>query len=418
MRVLIIGGGLGGLALAHGLRNSGIGVAVHERGSRTGPQPAGYGIHINDHGNRALHACLPEENWRAYDQTSVPAPNVVRFRDTDLDTLTELQLSTPAEDTDPVTHRRAVRRQELHQALLLGLDDVVTWDSTYRAHTTAPDGRVRVEFTDGTTDEGDLLVGADGSNSRVRRAHLPHLQRRELGILNIAGRLPLTDPAARALPAGMTDGSINNIVPACAGWMFASTWPAAHDGNGQPGTGEDFLVWAYAAALGSYPAEVESLHAGELQHLVVDRIQGWDPRLVDMITRSDPATVAPVPLRSMDVLPWWAPSPVTLLGDAIHNMTPMAGIGANTALRDADALRRALTAGTEDSIAERVGRYEAEMRGYANEALALSSRNARNAASTKRMPRLAFRTLLKVTNAIPPIKHKVFPATAHAQQAS
>jgi 2-polyprenyl-6-methoxyphenol hydroxylase-like FAD-dependent oxidoreductase len=137
-----------------------------------------------------------------------------------------------------------------------------------------------------------------------------------------------------------------------------------------------------------------------------------------MITRSDPATVAPVPLRSMDVLPEWAPSPVTLLGDAIHNMTPMAGIGANTALRDADALRRALTAGTGDSIAERVGRYEAEMRGYANEALALSTRNARNAASTKRMPRLAFRTLLKVTNAIPPIKHKVFPSTAHAQQAS
>ncbi len=89
MRVLIIGGGLGGLTLAHGLRNSGIGVAVHERSSRTGPQPAGYGIHINDHGNRALHACLPEENWRAYDQrafrprmssasatpTSTPSPN-------------------------------------------------------------------------------------------------------------------------------------------------------------------------------------------------------------------------------------------------------------------------------------------------------------------------------------------------------
>jgi hypothetical protein len=85
MRVLIIGGGLGGLTLTHGLRNSGIDVAVHER----------------SHGNRALHACLPEESWRAYDQTSVPAPNVVRFRDTDLDTLTELQLSAPAEDAPP-----------------------------------------------------------------------------------------------------------------------------------------------------------------------------------------------------------------------------------------------------------------------------------------------------------------------------
>ena len=48
------------------------------------------------------------------------------------------------------------------------------------------------------------------------------------------------------------------------------------------------------------------------------------------------------------------------------------------------------------------------MRGYANQALALSTRNARNAASTARVPRLAFRTLLRIAQAIPPVKRDLF----------
>ena len=51
----------------------------------------------------------------------------------------------------------------------------------------------RDSHTDGGTAEGDLVVGADGSNSRVRHQYLPHLRRLELGVLNIAGRvLPAT----------------------------------------------------------------------------------------------------------------------------------------------------------------------------------------------------------------------------------
>jgi 2-polyprenyl-6-methoxyphenol hydroxylase-like FAD-dependent oxidoreductase len=99
----------------------------------------------------------------------------------------------------------------------------------------------------------------------------------------------------------------------------------------------------------------------------------------------------------MPALDPWQPSPVTLLGDAIHNMTPMAGIGANTALRDADTLRRALL--KPGPLVEQVGHYEQQMRAYANQALALSTRNARNAASSAHIPRLAFRTVLRVAQA-------------------
>ncbi len=78
----------------------------------------------------------------------------------------------------------------------------------------------------------------------------------------------------------------------------------------------------------------------QLRELVAERVAKWSPAVSHLIAVTDPATIAPVSLRTMPQLTAWAPSDVTLLGDAIHNMTPMAGIGANTALRDADELLR------------------------------------------------------------------------------
>jgi 2-polyprenyl-6-methoxyphenol hydroxylase-like FAD-dependent oxidoreductase len=120
----------------------------------------------------------------------------------------------------------------------------------------------------------------------------------------------------------------------------------------------------------------------------------------------------------MPRLPIWPSSTVTLLGDAVHNMTPMAGIGANTALRDADELRRALLDPAVPDLDARVGHYEDRMRDYANRALGVSTRNARNAATSARLPRLAFRSLLRVAEAAPPAKRVLFRRPRPAAQDS
>ncbi|HEX4362317.1 MAG TPA: NAD(P)/FAD-dependent oxidoreductase [Pseudonocardia sp.] len=408
MRILIIGAGVGGLCLAQGLRAADLDVAVYERAAAPTEQLASYGIHLNADGCRALHECLPPANWARLDAVAAPARDTVRFHDQHLRPLA-VRDNEPAGPPDPVTRRRAVSRDALRDVLLDGLagaGGAVAWGRTFTGYERTSNGRLRARFADGSHADGDLLIGADGSNSRVRRQYLPELPRLDLGVLTVAGRCPLTPGIAEQLPAALLDGSVNNVVPPGAGWLFVSTW-------GAPDRAGTYVVWAYVAARPSCPPDVEQPPGARLRDLVLDRIEGWAGGLRTLVAASAPATVAPVALRSMPTLRPWPASTVTLLGDAVHNMTPMAGIGANTALRDAGVLRRALLevgAGRRSPI-DAVAGYEEQMRGYANAALSRSTRNARNAAAGARLPRLAFRTMLRAAEAVPPVKRAMFPST-------
>jgi 2-polyprenyl-6-methoxyphenol hydroxylase-like FAD-dependent oxidoreductase len=183
----------------------------------------------------------------------------------------------PGNTADPITQRRAISRGALRDALLLGLNtqtrdaaDVVQWGRAFASFEAAPDGGVTVHGADGSQVSAGLLVGADGSNSRVRAQHLPGLGRQELGILNIAGRVALTPEIAGQVPAPLVDGAVNNIVPAGPGWMFVSTWHA----DSPAATAEYFAVWAWAAARGSYPAGIDSFTPQQLRDLVSGQISG------------------------------------------------------------------------------------------------------------------------------------------------
>jgi 2-polyprenyl-6-methoxyphenol hydroxylase-like FAD-dependent oxidoreductase len=384
MRVLVIGAGIGGLALAHGLRRSGIDAQVFERRAAGGTELAGYGIHLNAYGLRALEGCLPEANWQRFLAGSAPAPDVVTFYRPDLVPLLRRQGSPGG--------RRGISRTVLQTVLHDGMP--VHFGKRLVGHETGPDGLVHALFEDGTSASGDVLVGADGANSRVRDERLPDLKRQDLGVLNVAARFRLA----------LTDGSVNNVVPGRRGWMFAAAW-------------DDYVTWAYADARGNYPDDVERLGQEALRDLVLDRIDGWSPTLRLLVRECEIGTLTAMPLRSMPHLDRWEPSPVTLIGDAVHNMTPMAGVGANTALRDADELRRALGAAAvgRTGLIDAIGGYETAMRAYANPAVAMSARNARTAGSEARLPRLAFRTALRVAEAVPPMKRAMFRgATAAA----
>src|ERR1700750_236750 len=104
MKVAIIGAGLSGLTLAHGLGQSGAEVEVFERNVSAADHRSGYGIHLNADGLRALYACVPPANWAALDAAATDTPDVVKFRDQQLRPLLTVDLGVSTND-DPITRR-------------------------------------------------------------------------------------------------------------------------------------------------------------------------------------------------------------------------------------------------------------------------------------------------------------------------
>lgn len=430
LRVLIIGGGIGGLCLAHGLHRAGLDVRVFERTHARTDWLQGYRIHINPHGSKALNDCLSPRAWARFCSAASDEAAGLAFVTEQLRRLTEVgeELANDG-GSDPAHQHHGISRIALREALLTDLDEVVELGITFQRYEQLPDGRVTAHFDDGTHVTGDLLVGADGANSRVRHQLLPQAERIDIGVTAIAGKYRLTPQTRAALPLQLTTW-VNNILPTRRGSMFTAVWHAdrgPHTENGQnpgvvqqPGllydTATDYTFWAYADTAARLPgiAALQAASGTELQQLVLDKITRWHPGLRHLVAHSDPDTVNPIRMRTAAPVEPWPTGPVTLLGDAIHNMTPMGGIGANTALRDADLIRRSLTAVRDGAtLIPAVHDYEQQMLEYGFAAVNLSLRNARGATSSNPLARAAFRRILRITDRIPAAKRRMFTEPGH-----
>lgn len=104
--VLIIGGGLGGLCLAQGLKKVGISVAVFERDRTPDDRLQGYRIHIEPQGNRALYACLPPHLFNTYVATSGSGGNGYRIVTDQLKELVFFRAPVVADKSDPARSSR------------------------------------------------------------------------------------------------------------------------------------------------------------------------------------------------------------------------------------------------------------------------------------------------------------------------
>jgi 2-polyprenyl-6-methoxyphenol hydroxylase-like FAD-dependent oxidoreductase len=143
-------------------------------------------------------------------------------------------------------------------------------------------------------------------------------------------------------------------------------------------------------------------------------ISSWHPNLRRLVQLTDPTTTFPINIRTSVPVDPWESSHVTLLGDAIHTMTPGRGVGANTALRDAALLCQTLTKvrNGHESLIEALHQYEAEMLRYSADAI-LDSRKQMDARDMIHKPIIgrlqlaAMRTTLRIMNAVPKLKHRM-----------
>jgi 2-polyprenyl-6-methoxyphenol hydroxylase-like FAD-dependent oxidoreductase len=230
---LIIGGGIGGLCLAHGLRRAGASVAVYERTRTRTDWLQGYRIHISPHGAAALHACLPPAQWDTFTATTGKPSAGFAFLTEQLRDLLFLPPElTAGPQAGPQASHHSVSRITLRHVLLDGLEDTVCHGKEFTRYEHAPDGRVTAHFADGTSATGDVLAGADGAGSRVRRQYLPAAHRTDTGVIAVAGKLPLT-PATRAWLPERLSGSVNNILPPRDSSLFTAVW----EGDRQPAAG-------------------------------------------------------------------------------------------------------------------------------------------------------------------------------------
>lgn len=420
--VVIIGGGIGGLALAQGLKKAGISAAVYERDETPTSRLQGYRVRISPAGSLALHACLPPDLFEAFEQTCGKPSRAIRFMTEQMETLLSIDDTLVPELTGSsgVARNRSVSRITLRQVLLSGLDDV-HFGKTFVRYEECADGRVVAHFEDGTTAEGDMLVAADGGGSRVRKQYLPQAVRIDTGVVGIAGKVFLNDATRKRLAPQLLDGL--SIVSARGGYgLFAAVHEydhaVRHDGIGADGTGDghldntqSYLMWALSGRrekLGvTDDTPLDSKTLGKIALHAMDR---WADALSDLVWLSDPATLSLLPIRtSLPVAPWET-SRITLLGDAIHAMTPYRGIGANVALKDAARLRNALVAALsgERALFEAVQAYEAEMLRYGFAAVKNSLRAMEETVGENELARTLSRVAFRAIDKAPPVKRWMF----------
>src|SRR5271166_4728980 len=366
--VLIIGGGIGGLTLAQGLKQAGVSAAVYERDRALTDRLQGYRVHIRPTGGLALHECLPPHLFEVFDRTCGAQNTAVRFFTEQMRLLLAFDGDLVA-GTDPVARHRSASRITLRQVLLAELDNV-HFGKTFQRYEDH-DGRITAYFEDGTSAEGDVLVAADGGGSRLRRQFLPDAQRVETGVLDIA-----RDRIARPLLDGISLVAARGGLGLFVAIQEMTGFPVGSIGGNEPalaGTGNlyentrSYLMWALSAKREKFGlTDVEQADTAALAAAATRAMSGWSHAFRELVGLADPTTISCLPIRTSVPVAPWRTGRVTLLGDAIHSMTPYRGIGANVAIKDAARLKRALVAAHrgERDLVEAIHDYETGMLDY------------------------------------------------------
>jgi hypothetical protein len=112
--------------------------------------------------------------------------------------------------------------------------------------------------------------------------------------------------------------------------------------------------------------ELRGVPAEDLQRLAADMLKDWPQAAINLVLSGDSSSFFNVGMYTSVPTSLDCPTNVTLLGDAVHAMTPTLGRGANLAMRDAALLSRHLkaVAAGQQALAEALAEYEAELVRY------------------------------------------------------
>ncbi|THD60919.1 MAG: 2-polyprenyl-6-methoxyphenol hydroxylase [Bradyrhizobium sp.] len=306
-RILIVGGGIGGLFTANALVGQGLEVSVYEQAPAIGE--VGAGVFLTPNSVRHLQRVGLEpmvEKWGAR-----VGPNSRYFRH-DGAPIAPVQVT----DSSGWNATFGMHRADLVDMLAAALPAGVV-HTGHRCSGFEQDGRTaRVSFANGACAEADLVIAADGIHSELRPYVFPSSQPTFSGSVAYRGLVP------------------HERIP---------DWPVER-WQMWLGTGRHFLVFPVRAGkminyVGFVPTDEvmkESWSAPGDPEVLRREFAGWDPR-IDQVLRNVQTTFRWA-LYDREPLPVWTEGRLSLLGDAAHPMLPHLGQGANQSIEDGMAL--------------------------------------------------------------------------------
>lgn len=335
--VAIVGAGLGGLTLARVLHLHGIPATLYEAEPSASARSQGGQLDIHEHdGQRALKVAGLMDEFRTIIHKGGEATRA-------LDQHGKVLLDQPDEGDGG---RPEVLRGNLRRLLINSLPPgTIRWGWKLDEVKSLGGGRHALIFTNGSTTETDVLVGADGAWSKVRPL-LSDAKPAYTGVTFVETYLHDVDERFPATAEAVGVGGMFALAP--------GKGIVAHREAGA-------TIHTYVQLMRptSWFAGIDFSNTDDAKARIAAEFEGWAPALTALITGGDTAPI----LRPINALPsghrWDRKPGVTLLGDAAH-LSPPAGDGANLAMLDGAELGEVIVAHPND-IEDALTAYEAAM---------------------------------------------------------
>lgn len=341
-QIAIVGGGPGGLTLARLLQLKGADVKVYERDINKDVRVQGATLDLHeDSGLKALDQAGLMDAFKANYR-----PGADKLRVVNKDGVIVFEDHA---NGDNGMFRPEIDRGPLRKILLESLQPgTVVWDS----HLTGMikhDNTWQLEFNNGTQAKADLVIAADGANSKVRPLLTP-IQPFYSGVTMVEGSVY---HAAEAIPE--IDKLLNG------GKVFAmddeKTLILSTKGDGS-------IVFYTGCKTEEHAYRNNGIDFSDKTQVLAwfqQVFAGWSELWAELIKNAEPRFIVRpqycVPLDQR----WDSMPDLTLLGDAAHLMPPYAGEGVNMAMLDALELSESLTSKNFDTTLSAIAHYEQQM---------------------------------------------------------
>jgi 2-polyprenyl-6-methoxyphenol hydroxylase-like FAD-dependent oxidoreductase len=342
-KIVIVGGGMGGLTLARLLQMQNADVKVYERDLNRDVRVQGSTLDLHDGtGLEAMkRAGLMDEFYANY------RPHASRMRI--VDEALNIKFEDHNSEKTVAENRPEIDRAPLRDILLNSLKpDTVVWDSHFVSMEKQGNGWL-LHFKNGTRVYADLVIAADGANSKVR----PYLSTEEpvySGVTLIEGNIYHAEKNSPKL----FDFTKGGKVMAFGSGQFI--------GYGTKGDGSIMFVASFKAPENwAAQSGIDFKSKEQVFAWFKKEYASWSDKWYDFFTNDEVHFI----LRPQYYFPlnqtWETQESLTMIGDAAHRMPPFAGEGANVAMQDAFELAECLTGDKFPDIKTAISYFEKQM---------------------------------------------------------